>query len=370
VGKFWIKSGLDKISIIKKSCKGFFPMRLTRWLLLCLSIFLLTGCLIIPLPIVVSDDGTPDRAGAYGQKVTYAEGNPIQFSDFTLTFRGVRHQVSDNYPRGFNYYEFSISRQGKPKTVAWSSGTGEIGATLFSLEGNDYQLELVYSDRLGHLADNELVIWKLGQDLPPTPTPAPTPTVHYEVVITIICDQMTPAAVEAILGEPVGNDGQLLNFFCLSGSQAQSDQPAPDDFPIYLADFGQRQVVAATQWGIGDEPDPLLEVAGRIRKAHPDADEAAYNKLLTYYAAGLYAEAFAQLPPLAEGAAGLHVTPVTELGQAAIWLWQDLPDGRHFATLLTVTEGKYVILYALTNAQRAEEPARTAAIDLVREMAE
>ena len=211
-----------------------------------------------------------------------------------------------------------------------------------------------------------------SKEHPPTATPVataapkPTPTIHYDVQIVIECRRLTTDDAEAVLGEPLDDERMMLNFFCLRASAERADTPAPSDFPLYLGDYLHHNVVAATQWGIGDTPDPLLDLAERIRKANPAADDTAYQTLQTDYAAGVLADAFAQLPAMADGADGLHVQSIDDLGRAAVWLWQDLPDRRHFATLLALEKGKYIVVYALVRPEQDEQSVLDAMLTVSR----
>ena len=101
---------------------------------------LLTGCQV----------SAPAGQAAYGSRVAYAPGQPVNFPDFTLT--------SPQYPRGFLYYDFTVTRGDEQQTVAWSSGTGDIGPQEFKVGDKVFLLELVFSGTLGKLDENELVI--------------------------------------------------------------------------------------------------------------------------------------------------------------------------------------------------------------------
>jgi hypothetical protein len=201
-----------------------------------------------------------------------------------------------------------------------------------------------------------------SEEMPHSDT-APTPQPTY-LAININCNALSSDVAEAVLGEAVRPDRMLLNFFCIAGSVARSEQPAPADFPIYPGDFADHYLVATTQWKIGNEPDPLLALAERLRAAHPEGDATPWYKMQSYYAAGLMSEAFAQMPALAEGAETVRVEPVEGVGDAAFWFWQTYPDGRHFAALLTVNHYKYGIVYALANPSQQPEAARAAMITL------
>lgn len=100
------------------------------------------------------------RTAGYGEKIFYFTDQPIAFPDFTLTYQGVRHVAADNYPRGFDYHDFQVDNGDESQIVAWSSGAGDIGPSFFTVAGQQYKLELTYSDELGRLAAGELVIWR------------------------------------------------------------------------------------------------------------------------------------------------------------------------------------------------------------------
>ena len=111
-------------------------------------VLLLTGCQV----------SAPADQAAYGSRVAYAAGQPVDFPDFTLEFAGTRRVTSPQYPRGFLFYDFTVTRGNEQQTVAWSSGTGDIGPQEFKLGDKVFLLELVFSETLGRLDDNELVI--------------------------------------------------------------------------------------------------------------------------------------------------------------------------------------------------------------------
>lgn len=104
---------------------------------------------------------TDDSAARpYGEKIAFRQNQPIKFADFNLTYTGERRVSSDKFPNGFLYHDFKAKTANEEKTVSWSSGTGEIAPTAFEIGGKNYELELSMSDKLGKLAENELVIWK------------------------------------------------------------------------------------------------------------------------------------------------------------------------------------------------------------------
>ena len=111
---------------------------------------------------VVACNRVSTKPPRYGEKIQYAHGQLLNFPDVTLEFVGKRESPpSDHYPRSMYSYDFKVYQGNQSQLISWSSGTGDIGPTLFELTGNRYALELVMSDKLGILDENELVLWRV-----------------------------------------------------------------------------------------------------------------------------------------------------------------------------------------------------------------
>jgi len=95
---------------------------------------------------------------AYGARATFQKGTPLIYADFTLTYAGERLVTTPRFPRGFVFHDFDAVSTGKAVRVSWSSGTGDIGPTPFTIDGKSYTLELSRSDKLGALKKDELVV--------------------------------------------------------------------------------------------------------------------------------------------------------------------------------------------------------------------
>ena len=98
------------------------------------------------------------RAADFGAKVAYKKETPLQFGGFTLTYAGERRVVPEKFPRGMTFYDFRVTSAAGNQTISWSSGTGDIGPTIFKVGSEQFWLELKRSDKLGKLKDNELVV--------------------------------------------------------------------------------------------------------------------------------------------------------------------------------------------------------------------
>src|SRR5262245_45279540 len=98
------------------------------------------------------------RAADYGAKVAFKKGVAVTFADFALTYLGERQVKSKEYSRGFTYHDFEVKNGAVAQKISWSSGTGDIGPTMFRGGGKQFGLELSRSDKLGQLKSNELVV--------------------------------------------------------------------------------------------------------------------------------------------------------------------------------------------------------------------
>jgi hypothetical protein len=106
-----------------------------------------------------------NSAADYDKIVTFSQDKPVKFSDFELTYVGERKQTS-TFPNGnsftFTYNVFKIKNENKADSVAWTSGTGEIGPIYFEFRGSKYSIELKYWEKeKKKLDEDELVITKL-----------------------------------------------------------------------------------------------------------------------------------------------------------------------------------------------------------------
>ena len=99
-----------------------------------------------------------DAPAAYGAKTRFTKGKPIRFPDFELKFTGERRVPSPQFPRGFVFHDFAATTKTERVAVSWSSGTGDIGPTAFTIAGKRFRLELSRSDTAGRLKPDELVV--------------------------------------------------------------------------------------------------------------------------------------------------------------------------------------------------------------------
>lgn len=124
-----------------------------------IPVMLISGLLSAIVTFAGCGNKTLTDKNQYGVRIKYAQGVKIEFPDFTLEFIGERRVTSSHYPAGFLYYDFKVNTGNTEKTVSWTSGTGNIGPAKFELGDSRFLLELILSDKLGMLKQDELVIW-------------------------------------------------------------------------------------------------------------------------------------------------------------------------------------------------------------------
>jgi hypothetical protein len=94
----------------------------------------------------------------YGERFVYDSYRELDFPDFQIKFLGTKQGGRiGNLPLG-SLHEFLVTTPEVKKTVIWSSGTGDIGPTVFKINDQCFWLELRHSDRYGRLGDSEAII--------------------------------------------------------------------------------------------------------------------------------------------------------------------------------------------------------------------
>ena len=106
-------------------------------------------------------EGDSPRTAVYDAKVRFAKEGTLRFPDFELTYVGKRHVEPPRYPRGWWVYDFIVRCKTGEQTISWSAGTGDIAPARFTVNGDEFQLELSRSDKLGTLREDEVVVTHL-----------------------------------------------------------------------------------------------------------------------------------------------------------------------------------------------------------------
>jgi hypothetical protein len=104
-----------------------------------------------------------DPVGAYGTRVKYIEGEKVQFPDFILKYMGTSQEKDKNFPSGVTVYNFRVRKGDERRSIGWV-GASKPQPLKFKFQDVQYSLERVNSQKLGKLADDEVVVWKLDNN--------------------------------------------------------------------------------------------------------------------------------------------------------------------------------------------------------------
>jgi hypothetical protein len=104
-----------------------------------------------------------DILGAYGTKVKYVEGTRIKYPDFFLKYMGTSQEKDKNFPSGVAVYNFRVRKGTERRKIGWVA-TSKPEPLKFEFQEGRYSLEKVNSQKLGKLAEDEVVVWKLDKD--------------------------------------------------------------------------------------------------------------------------------------------------------------------------------------------------------------
>lgn len=98
---------------------------------------------------------------SYGTKIDFSDRYLKKLPDLNIRFLGKREMATSDFRPGFTYYDFEVSKNGKTRTISWSSGTGDIGPEYFEIEGETFVLELAWSQAFKNkIEKGKMVIWK------------------------------------------------------------------------------------------------------------------------------------------------------------------------------------------------------------------
>jgi hypothetical protein len=115
---------------------------------------------VVALLAIISGSSAENasKAVAYDAKTRFDQGRALRFPDFELTYVGKRRVEPPQYPRGWWVYDFIVRCKTGEQTISWSAGTGDIAPARFTVDREEFQLELSRSDRLGTLREDEMVV--------------------------------------------------------------------------------------------------------------------------------------------------------------------------------------------------------------------
>ncbi|MBX3000917.1 MAG: hypothetical protein KF893_20510 [Caldilineaceae bacterium] len=173
------------------------------------------------------------------------------------------------------------------------------------------------------------------------------------------CYDLQPADAEAILGEGVTPEATIdSNYgYCVYASVAANRVSRQEDLLPTAGPLGSHQYLAVTVWPVGSATDPLMYLAYAIL----DREHSRLNRFLGEFSgrAALVelADVESQLPNLSRAF-------LPELGDGALWYWQESTSGDHLAGVYAISGAQRIVVQALVNPTRNEEDVLTALIHL------
>lgn len=107
--------------------------------------------------------GAQTRAAQYGIWTEFSETRSLKFPDFELSFLTISSggiYPGTTRPLG-EVYQFEIRSSSSKEKVLWSSGTGDISGSFFSVEGKEFVLEMRSSAALDTKIQkpNKVILW-------------------------------------------------------------------------------------------------------------------------------------------------------------------------------------------------------------------
>jgi hypothetical protein len=177
------------------------------------------------------------------------------------------------------------------------------------------------------------------------------------------CFELTPAAAEAVLGEPVTPAWSIDTSYgyCVYAGVADNDGTGQDDLlPVY-GPVGEHRYLAVNVWPVGAATDPLMYLAFAIL----DREHARLSEFLQEFSgvAGLeeLARVESRLP-------NLEKEFLPDVGDGALWYWQETSSGGHLAGLYVISGGQRIAVQALVAPEHSAEEVRAALTGLVADL--
>jgi hypothetical protein len=80
-----------------------------------------------------------------------------------VKFTGISQEKDAKAASGTTYYNYKLRKGDERKVVSWSRGSGASAPLKFDFNDGKYSLERVQSQKLGKLAEDEIVVWNLNE---------------------------------------------------------------------------------------------------------------------------------------------------------------------------------------------------------------
>lgn len=177
------------------------------------------------------------------------------------------------------------------------------------------------------------------------------------------CYGLQPSHAEAILGEAVTPEFDVDSHYgyCIYASVAANQVTGQDDLLPTAGPRGRHQYLAITVWPVGSATDPLMYLSFAIL----DREHSKLNTFLQNFSGRA---ALVELADVETQLPGLSREFLPDLGDGALWYWQESTSGDHLAGIYAIDGGQRVVVQTLVNPARSQDEVRVALIDLVVEL--
>ncbi len=191
------------------------------------------------------------------------------------------------------------------------------------------------------------------QSTPPAPVISPEERLDS-------CYGLQPEDAEAVLGEAVSPEFTIDGSYgyCIYAGVAADATSRQDDLLPPAGPLGAHPYLAVTVSPVGSATDPIMYLAYAIL----DRDHARLNAFLgDFYGSA----ALAELATAESGRPNLSREFLAEVGDGALWYWQESTTGGHLAGIYALSGAQRVVVQTLVDATRSQDDVRSALVDLV-----
>jgi hypothetical protein len=173
------------------------------------------------------------------------------------------------------------------------------------------------------------------------------------------CYDLQPADAETILGEAVTPEVTIDNDYgyCVYASVAANQTSRRDDLLPTAGPLGSHQYLAVTVWPVGSATDPLMYLAYAIL----DREHSKLNRFLGNFSGRA---ALVELVSVESKLPNLRRAFVPELGDGALWYWQESTSGDHLTGIYAISGAQRIVVQALVNPTRSQDDVLTELINL------
>ncbi|MCC7196464.1 MAG: hypothetical protein IT356_12995 [Gemmatimonadaceae bacterium] len=179
------------------------------------------------------------------------------------------------------------------------------------------------------------------------------------------CYELTPDQVETVLGavvEPDTTIDEQYGYCVFIGAEPTSAAPgaieaSTDTMPVYGPQW-EAPYLAVTVSPVGDATDPIMYMAFAILDRN-------HNRLGEFLPNLGSATALQELAQAESAMPGLDRQFLADVGDGALWYWQELSSGHHLGGIYVMDGVERVVIQILVDPDQSADDAQSAIVDMV-----